>query len=203
MTDILHHGPIFDAWRMRDGHYFWRAMKGDEMTRRMSAAQLTISLVRSFVDWNIRSLNYFHSLNMEYFTSLSVSSSLIIGISHHIFLLACAPLPCVWTPGLPSPGPAPVPASLGADRGPGGLGLGPAPRQWTRLQRQGDNLPESHKNPDNTGFNIPRHRMGSRWSCVYRSPSSLPQQSASCHWMSAWPTLSTSLSRAAWVTPLL
>lgn len=97
---------------------------------------------------------------MEYFTSLSVSSSLIIGISHHIFLLACAPLPCVWTPGLPSPGPAPVPASLGADRGPGGLGLGPAPRQWTRLQRQGDNLPESHKNPDNTGFNIPPSQNG-------------------------------------------
>ena len=94
---------------------------------------------------------------MEYFPSLSVSSSLIIGryLSLTVFLVACAPLPGVWTPVLPSPGPAPVPASLGADRGPGGLGLGPAPRQWTRLQRQGDNLPESHKNPDNTGFNIP------------------------------------------------
>ena len=69
--------PAANIWCMKDGHYFWRAMVGDEGMIRMSGDQLTISLEPGVLLIEIRSLkNYFHSLNMEFLTSFIVSSSL-------------------------------------------------------------------------------------------------------------------------------
>ena len=129
-----------------------------------------------------RSLKYFHSLKMISFTSTSVSCSDPETLSCRTLSISDFPAGLrVSHVCLSSSGPAPVPAPLRADRRPSSLGLGPTSRQWTRLQRQGDNLQKPIK-PGIIPALISRlhHRMGSQWSSVCRTPTSLPRLNASC-----------------------